>query len=571
MINVNNASKEINDYIRTINTNHKFLTDYQAIILNYFNSKLFSDKNILLLWLAVGRGKTLTSLSCAIAGINSKKYKQIVILSPKSIQDEFLKNLNFYFFLTYDKDRERADKEYNKYLPYFKFVPYNAWNAYEQFKQIKDFEDTLYIIDEAHLFMKSIIKVNLLPSEAKKANIGNCLRIYKKIKRTKNKKILALTGTPCAKTPFELIPMINLAYEKDLFALNIQQFEDRYIDYENNVILREKELINKFNGLIAYVPPLTADEVNGEIKQVKATDLIIEEVEMSENQFKQYIIDYEKEKQEVGFSNKRNIYGIMFGQKSSFHAKTFEDCIYWNSELRNIPNENRNDVNKIIIDKEHTPKILKMYEDSKNIKGKICYYFRFTNAYGVSCMEECLKMNGYRRINNGEDVYKNKDKRYVIFSGDIDNNIRNQWKDLYNNPKNKYGEYIKYMILSPSATVGITLRDVRFLGIGSVEFNYSNIRQILGRCNRLNSHKNLPENERTLINKIYIMTKNEKYYAKHKTRINEICDRKAKYYNKPCPSIERIIYEDAIEDDKINEAFKNNILKKASITEELYK
>ena len=127
------------------------------------------------------------------------------------------------------------------------------------------------------------------------------------------------------------------------------------------------------------------------------------------------------------------------------------------------------------------------------------------------------------------------------------------------------------MILSPSATVGITLRDVRFLGIGSVEFNYSNIRQILGRCNRLNSHKNLPENERTLINKIYIMTKNEKYYAKHKTKIDEVCDRKAKYYNKPCPSIERIIYEDAIEDDKIKEAFKNNILKKASITEEIYK
>ena len=233
---INNASKEINDYIRSVNTKHKFLTDYQTIILNYFNSKLFKDKNLLLLWLAVGRGKTLTSLSCAIAGINAKQFKQIIILSPKSIQDEFLKNLNFYFFLTYDKDREKADKEYNKYLTYFKFIPYNARNAYEQFKQIKEFENTLYIIDEAHLFMKSIIKVNLLPSEAKNANIGNCLRIYKKIKRVKNKKILALTGTPCAKTPFELVPMINLAYEKDLFNLNIQQFEDRYIDYENNII-----------------------------------------------------------------------------------------------------------------------------------------------------------------------------------------------------------------------------------------------------------------------------------------------------------------------------------------------
>lgn len=564
---INKASEEINDYIIKLDSSHKFLTDYQTIILKYFQSKYFKNKNLLLLWLAVGRGKTLTSLSCAIASLKSKLFNNIVILSPKSIQDEFLKNLNFYFYLDNDKNREKGDNEFNKYISYFHFIPYNAWNSYEQFKELKAFDNTLYIIDEAHSFMKSIIKVNLLPSEDKKSNIGNCMRIYKRIKRAKNKKILALTGTPCAKTPFELIPLINLAYDKDIFTCNYQQFGDRYLDFDTNTILRQKELTDKFDGLIAHVPPFNNDSIG----QVKATDLIIEEVEMTEPQYKQYLLDYEKEKAEVGFTNKRNIYGILFGQKSSFHCKTFEDCIYWNEELRNVENEDRNDVKNIFVDNIHCPKIIKMFNDSAKIHGKTCFYFRFTNSYGVGCMEKCLQKNGYNLVKSGEDIFQNKNKRYVVFSGDIDNNIRNQWKDLYNNPKNKYGEYIKYMILSPSGTVGITLRDVRFLGIGSVEFNYSNIRQIMGRCNRLNSHKNLQEQDRTLINKIYISTKNEAYYKKHKKSIDILCDRTTTGYNKPAPTIERIIYQDSLEDDKINEAFKNDILKKASITEKIYK
>ena len=126
------------------------------------------------------------------------------------------------------------------------------------------------------------------------------------------------------------------------------------------------------------------------------------------------------------------------------------------------------------------------------------------------------------------------------------------------------------MILSPSGMVGITLHNVRYLGIGSVEFNYSNIRQLLGRVNRLNSHKDLPESERTIINKIYIMLKNNKYYDKHKQEVNNICDRITYDYSLPCPTIERIIYQDAIKDDIINEKFRKEILIKASITEKLY-
>ena len=110
------ASKEINDYILSLEYDHKFLTDYQDIILKYFNSKYCQKRSMMLFWLAVGRGKTMLSLACGIAGINKKAFKRIIVLSPKSIQDEFIRNLNFYCFLECDKDRKKADEMYKKYI-----------------------------------------------------------------------------------------------------------------------------------------------------------------------------------------------------------------------------------------------------------------------------------------------------------------------------------------------------------------------------------------------------------------------------------------------------------------------
>lgn len=562
-----NASKEINEYIESLNINHKFLKDYQYLIYQYFLSKYFKNKQLLLLWLSVGKGKTLLSISCGIAGLQSKMFDKIIILSPKSIQDEFKKNLKLYCKLLYPSDESNMKKEYIKYKEFFYLVAYNSWKSYENLMNIKKLENSLFIIDEAHLFMKSIIKVQLLPNE----NInnkdteytGNAKKIYDKIKSLKSKKILALTGTPSAKTPFETIPMFNLAYKHNLFSENYIEFNEKYIDKNTGTIKNKEDLIKKLDGLIAYVPNINNNSV-------KVSNLNIVYIEMSELQYKQYIIDYEKELNESGFSNKKNIYGILFGAISSFHAKTFEDCIYYNSNLKNKDKEDRYK-GKIIIDSIHTPKIIRMYNDSQKINGTCVFYFRFTRMYGIGAMEECLNMKGYKKLKLNEDPFISPSKRYVIFSGDINMRTRNKWKDYFNDKRNIYGKYIKYLLLSPSGSVGITLKNVRYLGIGSVSFNFSEVKQILGRVNRLNSHEDLPQKDKTLSNNIYIMRKNMRYFRDNEKYIKMISSRTAPSSSEICPTIEEIIYRDSIEDDKINEDFKNNVLIKASITETVFK
>lgn len=563
MLNIElNASEDINKYMETLDYNHTFLKNYQYLIYQYFLSKYYLKKDLLLLWLSVGRGKTLLSIACGISGIASKMFDKIIILSPKSIQDEFKQNLLLYCKLLYPNNNIKIYMEYEKLIKYFHMVAYNSWKAHKNLLKIKNLEHSLFIIDEAHLFMKSIIKVNLLPNTStKNNNVGNAKKIYDTIKKLKYKKILALTGTPSAKTPFETIPLFNLAYKKDLFNENYIEFGEKYIDLNTNTIKNKNELIQKLNGLIAYVPNLN--------NNVKATKLNVIYVEMSYEQYKQYLIDYEKELKEGGFSNKRNIYGIMFGVKSSFHAKTFQDCVYYNNNLTNKSKEERNK-GKIIIDTIHTPKIVKMFNDTKNINGLCAFYFRFTSMYGISAMEEMLKINGYKKVFKNENVFNCELKRYIVFSGDININTRNIWKHMFNDKRNKYGKYIKYILLSPSGSVGITLKNIRFLGIGSVEFNYSAIIQILGRCNRCGSHNDLPMKDRTLINNIYIMRKNKKYFNENKKEILKICDRIAPGSDEIAPTIEEIIYRDSIKDDIINNDFKNNVLIKASITEKIY-
>lgn len=586
----------------------RFLKRYQEMIVDYFKSPAFRDKVLLLLYMEVGTGKTLTSLACGIEGLKSGMFKRIIILSPKAVQDEFERNLQMYYNISkqpgYEKTREKII-----------MIPYNAGNAQTQFRKLGNLEDSLFIIDEAHLFMKSVIKAAIEDKTKKVSkkktktskplsdyiresvlridmedsiestieisnercnkrrhkmgrligadkessngtakgadkgkNIGNAKNIYDMIDKLKRKKVICLTGTPSSKHPFETVPMFNLA-GCDL-PTDYEKFIEEYINVNQHTIKNRAKLVNKLRGLVAFVGS------EAKTQNLKATPLEQVNVEMSEPQYKQYLIDYEKELNEKGFTNTINVFGLPFGAKSSFHAKTFEDCIYWNDKLTNKPEDKNRYPGSINADRIHTPKCWKMFEDSQKYHGSCVFYFRFVKMYGTDCMEAVLQQNGYRLTKPSEDVFERKDKRYVLFTGNVPYKTRLKWKQMFNDKRNMHGEYIKYLLLSPSGAVGVTLRNVRFLGIGSVEFNYSTIRQILGRVNRLNSHINLPESERKLDNKLYIMTKNMNLYNKNKKSIDKLCNRIAPGYPEKCPTIERCIYQDSLLDDEICEAFR---------------
>lgn len=496
------------------------LLNYQTKITNYF---LKNSKDVLLLYMKVGTGKTLTSLNCAIQAIFTKKFNKIIVLAPKGVFDEFNENLNL--LASFQK---LNIQEIKKLITY---IPYNANNAQTEFNKIRNLENTIFIIDEAHLFMKSIIKVRLTPGD-KIGNIGNAEHIFNSISRVKNKKILLLTGTPCAKFAFELVPMFNLAGCN--FPVSVDKFNNNYVDSSIQKVKNEQDFLKRIDGLVAYV-----NKDNDQ--HLKSTDLTVVEVPMTVNQYKQYLLDYASEVNEKGFSTNVNKYGFHFGKISTFHAKTFADSIA-------VKNE--------------SPKIEKIYSDCEKINGLCCVFFKFVQI-GCNTFEKYLIKHGYSRLNVSK---LNKGKHYIMFTGSESDSLRNKCKKLFNHKDNSHGEYCKYIIISLAGSVGITLKNVKLLAIGSVDFNYSTILQIMGRVNRYNSHQDLPINERVLKNYIYISVKNDSYYSSHKQEIDLLCSRKTyKFEHEPALCIERIIYQDSIYDNIILDQFRSLLCKSSVI------
>ena len=376
-----------------------FLTSYQRFITEYFKSPSFRNKVLLLLYMEVGTGKTLTSLVCGVDGLNDGRFKRVIVLSPKSVQDEFIKNLELFHKLGGIDKRQLNDIMDNKII----MIPYNANNSSAQFRALGNLEHSLFIIDEAHLFMKSIIKVSLLPNQSLR-NVGNAKRIYDIINRLKDKKVILLTGTPSTKHPFETVPMFNLAGCN--LPSTYELFNEHFVDNDLKVIKHKQELKQKLKGIVAYVGSDSSKQ------GLKASSLIVEDVEMSEPQYKQYLYDYELELKERGFSNKRNIYGLMFGAKSSFHAKTFEDSVYWNDTLKPGADDRYEGIIKP--DALHCPKIIKMFNDAEKLRGSCVFYFRFVRMYGIETMEAKLKAEGYELSPHDEQkVFSEKKKRYM--------------------------------------------------------------------------------------------------------------------------------------------------------------
>ena len=230
----------------------------------------------------------------------------------------------------------------------------------------------------------------------------------------------------------------------------------------------------------------------------------------------------------------------------------------------------RHNIKKFHIDETHCPKMIKMYEDSKSYNGIRCFYFRLTKTYGCNTMEKLLQKEGYT-LADPDTALSKTGKRYVLFTGQVSQEKRNKFMSILNAKKNMRGDYIKYIIISPSGQVGISLHNVRFLGIGTTEFTYTSIRQIQTRCVRFRSHNDLPPNERTLEQRIYFMSPNKSYLKSHYKQLSVILSRTDPLIkDEKHPSIERIIYYNSIHDDIPMQAFRE-LLYKASITEKLFK
>jgi len=135
-----------------------------------------------------------------------------------------------------------------------------------------------------------------------------------------------------------------------------------------------------------------------------------------------------------------------------------------------------------------------MFFNIMKSKGSALIYTNYVLMEGIQLMKVYLKYFGYSLYK--DEKTGNIGHRYAEYHGNVDVEMRELYKSAFNDPKNKTGDLIKIIMISPAGVEGISLRNVRQIHIFEPYWHEVRITQMIGRGIRLLSHCDLPMNER---------------------------------------------------------------------------
>lgn len=527
---LDNLYKDNNEIIK------KTLFEYQRYIFNYL---VFTDARGILLYHSVGSGKTLTSIS--IAEEFRKIGRDIIILSSKSLQNNYKKEIKTYLNLSNSKlDENETSNIINQY----KFVTSNAKNMIQSLDdklttfmskfQNKDedssinLENKVIIIDEAHNLFNSIVNGSKIANE-----------FYDIIMNTKNIKLIFLTGTPIINNPFEIAVAFNMLHGPIYGPINIKElkrkknyytilpeyysdFQKYFIDLSSNNLKNEDKFKNRIFGLVSYYGDMYTNlvkSIKNEIKELKIKDnypdrlpIKIEIIEMSLLQNIEYMKARDIEKKETSKFYGKGIVKEKNAVSTSYRIKS--------RQLSNIYIPNIQELTLYNFNK-YSPKLVSMYNNIiKNHKNQISLVYSTFLDSGLLSFVKYLELNNYISYSNKQTGIDNK-LCYAIFSGQQTAEEKENIIKICNSENNKNGELISILLISKSGAEGLDLKNVRSVHIMEPYWNYSLIEQIIARAVRYKSHDILPKDQQNVQTYIYLSDYNSDFLKKEKEKLKE--------------------------------------------------
>ena len=337
----------------------------------------------------------------------------------------------------------------------------------------------------------------------------------------------------------------NDSGDKLIDMTNTENFYSYFFEKQSKIPNQKRTLLKRMlMGLTSYYPidrtsivdmpqvtkPTIIDEYFKDSPITKSINIV--KCPMSQMQFEKYSEMWIKEKEFDEMMRKKEFFN---DEAKIWHYKTRtrQSCniVYSDDEFRMMKKTKTN--GKEIEDLKHKTfskllddKVLhidndlnhlspKIYEVLKNIgkyinkdgepTGSILFYSDFRSDAGSEAFELALKSNGYERFDT-KNPQTGKGKRYTFITGSEGQDERRIGRDAFNDPKNKYGEYIQIMIISSAGAEGISLKCVRQVHILEPYWNYVRMDQVFGRAIRMKSHLELDEKERTVEQYLYLST-----------------------------------------------------------------
>lgn len=168
------------------------------------------------------------------------------------------------------------------------------------------------------------------------------------------------------------------------------------------------------------------------------------------------------------------------------------------------------------------PKIQRICDLIRKSEGIVVIYSQFVWS-GVFPVAIALEHMGFKRHGAGiRNILKNAETvadpvrypgvpfpTYCILSGETaamgNTKIDDLLKDI-NSPRNKHGETVKVVIMSPVAGEGLSLRNVREVHILDPWYHLNRLEQVIGRAFRTCQHLTLPIQERNATVFLHVAT-----------------------------------------------------------------
>lgn len=358
----------------------------------------------MLVALEMGQGKTRLAAAISQFFRDMDPQRKVIVLLAKSLEDNFRNNITSYT----GKDDSYIDKNY-------KFISLNSSRMFKKISNVDKTSDEEKYEQRLGKFMDDIIKRNALENslliidEAHNLFNGitngakNALALYDLIMKTRNIKLLFLTGTPIINDPFELVPCFNMARgpmkliagsnetnigdvdnksndvdnelnngitgggrfmkrnKNDsnksaiptstlLFSESYEEFHNYFVDTENKRIKNKTKFTNRIFGLTSYYGELYFPDTKNKPGFPKELPTIVEKVEMGREQFTRYLSARESELEETSksYRGQNARFAASQGGNSTYRVKSRQISNYCIPEVALGPHRGQRSREKFI-------------------------------------------------------------------------------------------------------------------------------------------------------------------------------------------------------------------------------
>lgn len=464
----------------------------QKFLAEFINPK--TPYKGILVYHRIGAGKTCTAINIAE---KFKNIRRIMIVLPASLKGNIRSELrspcggNHYIT---DSERSQlkklhpSDPQYKSIIKksddridkYYTIYSYNKFTELLNNKEI-DLRNTLLIIDEVH---------NMI------SETGTYYEtLYDAVHAApESLRLVIMSATPIFDKPIEIALTMNLLRRDKQLPIGSEFintfFDIVYTKKGPKYSVKNMDVFKDFiKGYVSYyrgAPPHAFPR--SEIKFAKC--------KMSDKQLKLYkhVIGKEVKKNKVKDYVNTDISNSFFIGSRMVSNFTFPNNQIGEDGFDSLDDDDLSLANV----KDFSPKFAKILRKIKKSEGTVFVYSNFKEFGGLRTFVRLLEQHKFKNY----EYHGSGKKRFAIWSGDTNPNIREEIRAVFNSKNNEDGSQIKVILGSPSVKEGVSFLRIQEVHLIEPYWNFSRMDQIIGRAIRFCSHKDVVFDKQLV--KVYI-------------------------------------------------------------------